>query len=86
MPPLQVAAHEAVSVETEARLQSQARLHDEAVKQLQQQRQNEKKAHKEKLQQKVDELTRWRGEVRRLNNVVLTNNVKSGKFYEVRRT
>lgn len=75
-----------MSAEAAARLQSQARLHDEAVKQLQQQRKNEKKIHKEKLQQKVDELTRWREEVRRLNNVVLTNNVKSGNFYEVRRT
>ena len=75
-----------MSAEAVARLQSQATLHDEAVKQLQQQRKNEKKTHKEKLQQKVDELTRWREEVRRLNNVVLTNNVKSGKFYEVWRT
>ena len=53
---MQVAALEALSAETEAKLQSQARGHDDAIKQVQQERKGEEEAHKEKLQQKVDEL------------------------------
>ena len=54
---MQVAALEALSADTEAKLQSQARGHDDAIMQLQQERKGEEEeAHKEKLQQKVDEL------------------------------
>ena len=49
LPPLQVAALTELSVEAEARLQSQARGHDEAVEQMQQQRKVEEEAHAEKL-------------------------------------
>ena len=83
---LQVATLEAVSAETAAKLERQGRAHGQEVKLLQQQRKGEEKGYKEKLQQQMDEVKRWRGEVRRLNNVVLTNNAKSGKFYEVGRT
>ena len=51
---MQVAAVEA---EGHARLASQARLHDQAVEQLQQERKREKEAHEEKLQLQVDGLT-----------------------------
>ena len=57
LPPLQVAAVEAVSAEAEARLQSQAQVHDTAVEQLQQERKREKEVCDEKLQEQVDELT-----------------------------
>ena len=61
-------------------------MHAEAIEQLQQQREREKQAERGQLQQQVDELIRLRGEVKRLNNVVLTNSAQSGKFFEVMRT
>ena len=82
-----MAAFDALSVETEVRLQSQARMHAEAIEQLQQQREREKQAERGQLQQQVNELIRLRGEVKRLNNVVLSNSAQqSGDFFEVRRT
>ncbi len=42
------------------------------------------KRDKEKLQMQGEKLTKWHGEVRRLNNLVLQNNINSGKFFEVR--
>ena len=42
------------------------------------------KRDKEKLQMQGEKLTKWQGEVRRLNNLVLQNNINSGKFFEVR--
>ena len=86
LPPLQVAAFDALSAENKARLKSQATLHCEAIEHLQQQHEREKQADRENLQQQVNELIRLRGEVKRLNNVVLTNSARSGEFLEVRRT
>ena len=57
LPPLQVAAVEAVSVEAEAKLNSQAQVHDKAIEQLQQERTREKEVLDLKLQKQVDELT-----------------------------
>ena len=75
LPPLQVAAFDALSAQNEASLKSQATLHREAVEKLQ----------KEK-EQKVNELIRWRGDLKWLNNVLQTNIAQTGKFLEVRRT
>ena len=75
-----------MSVEAEARLQSQTKGHDKAIQQLQQQRERERQADRENLHQQVNELIKLRGEVKRLNNVVLTNSAQSGKFFEVSRT
>ncbi|MCJ1302774.1 hypothetical protein MMC08_005579 [Hypocenomyce scalaris] len=82
LPPLQVAAFDALSAENKARLKSQATLHCEAIEHLQQQHEREKQADRENLQQQVNELIRLRGEVKRLNNVVLTNSARSGEFLE----
>ncbi len=43
-----------------------------------------RKRDKEKLQMQGEKLTKWQGEVRRLNNLVLLNNINGGKFFEVR--
>jgi len=43
-----------------------------------------RKRDKEKLQMQGEKLTKWQGEVRLLNNLVLQNNINSGKFFEVR--
>ena len=37
-----------------------------------------------KLQEQGDTVAKWQGEGRRLTNVVLHNNINSGKFFEVR--
>ncbi len=46
--------------------------------------QQRRKDDKQKLQMQGEKLSKWQGEVRRLNNVVLRNNINSGKFFEVR--
>ncbi len=46
--------------------------------------QQRRKHDKEKLQMQGEKLSKWQGEVRRLNNLVLHNNINSGKFFEVR--
>ncbi len=46
--------------------------------------QQRRKHDKEKLQMQGEKLAKWQGEVRRLNDVVLRNNINSGKFFEVR--
>ncbi len=46
--------------------------------------QQRRKHDKQKLQMHGEKLAKWQGEVRRLNNVVLQNNINSGKFFEVR--
>ena len=86
LPPLQVAAFDALAAESEASLQSQAHLHREAVEKLQKDREREKQADREGLHKQVNELIRLRGEVKRLSNVLLTNNAQSGKVFEVSRT
>ncbi len=46
--------------------------------------QQRRKHDKVKLQVQGDKVAKWQGEVRRLTNVVLHNNINSGKFFEVR--
>ncbi len=46
--------------------------------------QQRRKHDKQKLQMQGEKLSKWQGEVRRLNNLVLHNNINSGKFFEVR--
>lgn len=46
--------------------------------------QQRRKHDKEKLQMQGAKLSKWQGEVRRLSNLVLRNNINSGKFFEVR--
>ena len=50
------------------------------VEEVQQRRRHDK----QKLQVQGEKVAKWQGEVRRLTNVVLRNNIKSGKFFEVR--
>ncbi len=51
------------------------------LEEVQQRRQHDK----QKLLVQGEKLAKWQGEVRRLTNVVLRNNINSGKFFEVRR-
>ncbi|KAL0044602.1 hypothetical protein WJX82_002238 [Trebouxia sp. C0006] len=44
--------------------------------------QQRRKHDKVKLQVQGDKVAKWQGEVRRLTNVVLHNNINSGKFFE----
>ena len=46
--------------------------------------QQRRKDDKQKLQMQGEKLSKWQGKVKRLNNVVLRNNINSGKFFEVR--
>ena len=46
--------------------------------------QQRRKHDKEKVQMQGEKLAKWQGEVRRLNNLVLQNNINSGKFFQVR--
>ena len=46
--------------------------------------QQRRKHDKQKLQMQGEKLAKWQGEVRRLTNLVLRNNINSGKFFEVR--
>ena len=46
--------------------------------------QQRRKHDKEKVQMQGEKLAKWQGEVRRLSNLVLRNNINSGKFFQVR--
>ena len=61
-------------------MQSKLAAENHRLEEVQQRRRHDK----EKLQMQGEKLSRWQGEVRRLNNLVLHNNIKSGKFFEVR--